>query len=332
MTKDQAMRSNVAESLQQILQRSLRHGRFSGVQFAFRELATGSRVDGAIGADLAGSPLVVSSPVSWFCAGKPVVAACAVVLHGHGVVDLDAPMAAYMRCPASISEITPRHLLTHTSGLPNRVPVSWAADSTDWIADLAVPAGRTPGRWAGYNNHVAFMVLEALLRQVTRRSVSELLEESILGDCWSTSMGPPSVADGGPACMLMKGSSSQLADFYAWLLRSAAGRSSALRPSWANWLLTSQRGLLYDNVMGRRLDYSLGLEFNLRDHLRSRVLSASSVGHMASLNGETCGIGLADPVRCLAGSLMFVDMRSGGFLTVRACLDSAVMRFDASAK
>jgi CubicO group peptidase (beta-lactamase class C family) len=83
-------------------------------------------------ADLAdGEPASADMVCPWFSMTKIVTATLAMRLAGRGLLNLDQPVLplvpelAVMQ-PRSLAErITPRHLLTHSAGFANPIPVRW---------------------------------------------------------------------------------------------------------------------------------------------------------------------------------------------------------------
>lgn len=120
----------------------------------------GVRAAGAAGfADVAGQ--VPASPgmvCPWFSMTKIVTATVAVRLAERGVVDLDAPVAGHVpalrqvRPPQWADRITARHLLSHSAGLANPIPVRWvhpadqpAPDPGAFLHGLLARHGRLVG-------------------------------------------------------------------------------------------------------------------------------------------------------------------------------------------
>jgi CubicO group peptidase (beta-lactamase class C family) len=93
----------------------------------------GVRAAGAAGlADIAGQ--VPASPdmvCPWFSMTKIVTATAAMRLAERGVLDLDTPVFEHVpalrqvRPPGWARRITARHLLSHSAGLANPIPVRW---------------------------------------------------------------------------------------------------------------------------------------------------------------------------------------------------------------
>jgi CubicO group peptidase (beta-lactamase class C family) len=77
---------------------------------------------------------VCAPPYLWFSMTKIVTATAVMRLAGIGALDLDAPVAEYFPAFAMVAQpqpVTVRHLLSHSSGLANPVPIRWvrAADT-----------------------------------------------------------------------------------------------------------------------------------------------------------------------------------------------------------
>ncbi len=109
---------------------------------------------------------------------------------GAGRLALDAPVATWLpwfRDPARAA-ITVRHLLQHTSGLPDpeEIPNFWRIADTTVTAPSAlfarfadVPLRTEPGRTFAYNNF-DFMVLGVLLETITGVGYEQLVTERLV--------------------------------------------------------------------------------------------------------------------------------------------------------
>ena len=95
--------------------------------------AAGIRMRAATGvADLAsGTPMTTDTAVPWFSMTKLATATTVMRLAARGLLPLDAPvlpLVPAMSClrPASWAKrITARHLMQHTAGLANPIPLRW---------------------------------------------------------------------------------------------------------------------------------------------------------------------------------------------------------------
>ena len=122
--------------------------------------------------------------------GKQFTAALALLLVGDGKLALTDPLARYLPdAPAAWSSITVRHLLTHTSGIPDYEGPGFDYQRNYTEADLTRFAlGLTlefsPGaRWA-YSN-TAYMLLGFIEQKAAGRSYGEMMQERIF---WPTGM------------------------------------------------------------------------------------------------------------------------------------------------
>src|SRR6056297_45613 len=103
-------------------------------------------------------------------------------LHSDGLIQLDDSVADYIDefAKPSHSEITIRHLLTHTSGLRQWYPTYYAIDNymefTDWVVDLDMI--EAPGESRRYSD-LGFMVLGEIVERVTDQNIEDYLEERI---------------------------------------------------------------------------------------------------------------------------------------------------------
>ena len=157
----------------------------------------GVRAAGAAGlADIAAR--VPASPgmvCPWFSMTKMVTATAAMRLAERGVVDLDAPIAEHvpvlrqMRPGGWASRITARHLLSHSAGLANPIPVRWvhpadqpAPDPDAFLRHLLARHGKLrfePGSRARYSN-LGPLVLAAALTTATGQLFTDLIAAQIL--------------------------------------------------------------------------------------------------------------------------------------------------------
>lgn len=118
--------------------------------------------------------------------GKQFTAAAVVMLSEEGKLALDDPITRYLpEKPAAWERITVRHLLTHTSGIP---------DYTDTLVDLhrdyserelvrlaaTLPLEFSPGERWSYSN-TGYLLLGGIIRAVTGEFYGNYLERRIFG-------------------------------------------------------------------------------------------------------------------------------------------------------
>jgi CubicO group peptidase (beta-lactamase class C family) len=147
---------------------------------------------GAVGyADLADRiPASVDDQYPWFSMTKIATATTSVRLHRSGVLDLDAPIGHYLpdyRPHPKYGHPTTRHLLTHTAGLSNPVPVRWVrlehepADATAIsrvIAKHGTPV-RAVGHQASYSN-VGYLLAGEVIAAASGHSVEDNVRHQVL--------------------------------------------------------------------------------------------------------------------------------------------------------
>jgi CubicO group peptidase (beta-lactamase class C family) len=110
----------------------------------------------------------------------------------EGKLDLDAPADEYYRGFMVVSQPTPvtvRHLLGHSSGLANPVPIKWVYPAAGPVPDRRAFVERllrkyrrlrfTPGERASYSN-LGYLVLGEVIAEVTGTSYEEHVREEIL--------------------------------------------------------------------------------------------------------------------------------------------------------
>ena len=159
------------------------HRRTDAVPGLSVAVAMGGRVRWLRGfgmADLAaGSRARPETAYLWFSMTKIVTATAVMRLAERGVIDLDAPVTDYVPPFAAVrraAAVTVRHLLSHSSGLANPVPVRWVhaagipgPDARAFVERL-LARHRTlkfrPGERARYSN-LGYLVLGEAVANVT---------------------------------------------------------------------------------------------------------------------------------------------------------------------
>jgi len=146
------------------------------------------RVEGLASADT-GAPLVRGSRFYVGSLAKQFVAACARALHDEGVLDIEAPVSAYVvDLPGWADDVRVRHLIHHTAGIPDRdrggpppPPIGVRAiGNDDVMADIrAVEATAfVPGTRYVYSNR-GYQLLGQVVAAVGGRSLPLLAEERL---------------------------------------------------------------------------------------------------------------------------------------------------------
>lgn len=128
----------------------------------------------------------------WFSMTKIVTATTVMRLAEDGYLDLDAPADEYFRGFKVVSQPTPvtvRHLLSHSSGLANPLPIRWVrpadAPTFDQRAFVDRLLGKhrrlrfVPGELASYSN-LGYLVLGEVVSEFSGMSYEEYVREEIL--------------------------------------------------------------------------------------------------------------------------------------------------------
>lgn len=144
-------------------------------------------------ADLAtGSPATPQTSYLWFSMTKIVTATAALRLAEQGDLDLDAPVTDYFPGFSIVSQpvqVTARHLLSHSSGLANPLPIRWVRPADAPAPDQRVFVNRllaryrrlkfTPGEGALYSN-LGYLVLGEVISAVSGASYEGYVRSEIL--------------------------------------------------------------------------------------------------------------------------------------------------------
>jgi CubicO group peptidase (beta-lactamase class C family) len=140
--------------------------------------------------------------VPWFSVTKLFTATAVVRLAEQGAVALDAPVQSYLPSfrldDRSGTSVTLRHLLTHTAGLRNPIPLGWIhsldepAPSLDAFATQLLSRHSTlrfePGHRFAYSN-LGYLVLGRVIEAVTGEPFEEHVRKSVLAPLGMTNTG-----------------------------------------------------------------------------------------------------------------------------------------------
>src|SRR5215211_765029 len=144
-------------------------------------------------ADLAAStPAAPSTSYLWFSMTKIVTATAILRLAEDEKLDLDAPADEYYRGFKIVSQPTPvsvRHLLSHSSGLANPIPIRWVYTAAGPVPDRRAFVDQllgknrrlrfVPGERASYSN-LGFLALGEIISEVSGTSYEEYVRQQIL--------------------------------------------------------------------------------------------------------------------------------------------------------
>jgi CubicO group peptidase (beta-lactamase class C family) len=128
----------------------------------------------------------------WFSMTKIATATAVMRLAEEGAIDLDAPADEYYRGFKIVSQPTPvsvRHLLSHSSGLANPVPIRWVYPASGPVPDRRAFVERllaknrrlrfVPGERASYSN-LGYLVLGEVISEVSDMGYEDFVREQIL--------------------------------------------------------------------------------------------------------------------------------------------------------
>ena len=139
-----------------------------------------------------GSPARPETAYLWFSMTKIVTATAAMRLAEQGALDLDAPVNEYFEPFAVVRQptaVTVRHLLSHSSGLGNPLPIRWVhpadtppPDRSSFVEHLLARHTRlrsNPGERASYSN-LGYLVLGEVIAQAAGRSYEDSIRGLVL--------------------------------------------------------------------------------------------------------------------------------------------------------
>jgi CubicO group peptidase (beta-lactamase class C family) len=113
--------------------------------------------------------------------GKQFTAMAVMLLVEDGKVELDQKIGKYLDVPEAWKNITVRHVLTHTSGLPNKVDFDWRRDYTDtekWALIKQVSPTNPPGEIWRYSN-LGYLTLGFLVTKVSGKPYYSFMQERV---------------------------------------------------------------------------------------------------------------------------------------------------------
>jgi len=128
---------------------------------------------------------------------KQFTAVAAVLLSQRGQLDLDAPLKTWLPdAPAAWDGVTVRHLLTHTSGIPNFTAFDDFADSKTLATTLPEliarfrdrPLDFQPGQGWAYSNS-GYILLTAVIERVSGKPYAAFVSEALFQPLGMTDSG-----------------------------------------------------------------------------------------------------------------------------------------------
>ena len=138
-----------------------------------------------------GTPLTADHAFLWFSMTKIVTATAALRLVDQQRLALDDEVAAFVPgvLPASTPPVCVRHLLQHSSGIPNPPPIRWVRPAADPAPDPDVFLHERfarvrrlrfePGSRGAYTN-LGFLLLGAVIEVAAAQSFTDYVRDEIL--------------------------------------------------------------------------------------------------------------------------------------------------------
>jgi CubicO group peptidase (beta-lactamase class C family) len=153
--------------------------------------AAGILHSGSRGLDSGGNRITAATPFIWGSVSKPVTATAVMTLVERGAVELDEPVRSYLPSfaladGAAARRVTVRHLLEHTSGIPENTGLTdrfrvRADPYGEAVAQLArIEPVAQPGETHQYSS-TNYLVLGALVEAVSGMPFDGYLHEHVLG-------------------------------------------------------------------------------------------------------------------------------------------------------
>ena len=140
-------------------------------------------------------PMMPGLAAPWFSMTKIATATATMALAERGVLDLDAPVALLapvvrtLRPTELAARITPRHLLQHSAGIANPIPVKWihpadspGPDPDAFLSGLLAKHGKLafePGTRSSYSN-LGTLLLGAAIARATGDAFPSVVEREVL--------------------------------------------------------------------------------------------------------------------------------------------------------
>src|SRR4051794_39930970 len=138
-----------------------------------------------------GTPMSPDGACNWFSMTKIATATAAMMLVDRGLLDLEAPVSEYLGevWPGGFADVRVRHLLNHSSGLRNPVPIRWVhradepvPDERQFLARLLAKQRKPrfdPGSRAAYSN-VGYLAVGAIVAEVSGDSYVRFVKTELL--------------------------------------------------------------------------------------------------------------------------------------------------------
>ena len=240
-----------------VLERGIAERLHAGAQvYVSRDLESAQL---ALGLARPDAPMREDTLVLWFSAVKPLMSVAIGQLVERRLVDFDDPVARHLpEFGANGKErITLRHLLTHTSCIPN-AHRTWSRESWDEIVAKICAAGVEPGwvvgRDCAYHVASAWYVLGEIVRRRDGRPYARFVREAILAklgsdDLWVGMSAEEFAANRSRIAGLYVASGANLEPTGFWAWNGSAEALSLCRPGGSGWGTARSLGRFYEMLL-----------------------------------------------------------------------------------
>jgi D-alanyl-D-alanine carboxypeptidase len=141
-------------------------------------------------AELPGKKAGNTTSYNLYSVTKTFTALAVLQLVSSGKIKLDGPVLHYLPAFPYNKQVTVRHLLTHTSGIPNPIPLNWIHTAEEHpgfnreeffntIVNKTRDNNTEPGKKFKYSN-IGYIILGRLIEKISGRSYEEYIVENIL--------------------------------------------------------------------------------------------------------------------------------------------------------
>ena len=274
---------------------------------------------GAAGVDGAGAPLTPQTMIAIGSLTKTVTAAEVMVLHEHGVLDLDVPVSTYLDHPLLARQPTVRQLLSHTSGLPEFTTDAHLRDvladparawtAADSLGYATVPATDPGGSFLRYCNS-NYLLLGMLIERVTGTSFAAAVRRDLLPDTGSRLVLQPAEQPRPPLAVPDPAESPHPDGRYLPNLAfassaAAAGGIAADAAAVAEWGYRLYGGHILPVDRTLELATPVTFGYGLGTEIMDPILGQTRVGHTGHIHGYTALLAV-HPASKVAIAALFV--------------------------
>ena len=278
--------------------------------------------------NISGGKALSDSKLRWFSSGKPITALAIAKLVEKKLLNYEEYISKFLpKFGGSKKNITVLNVLNHTIGLSdaeNANQLHSEKEIMEYICDSAQLSGWVNGRRAAYQPTAGWHILKNIIEVITNEKYNDYLTDNILnplGMNGTKTFGTPDIITMNtqkiphqesypriprnfpkPGSSFI-GPSRDLLKIYEMLLNKGIyNNTRILRETTVNELISSQRGIIYDETFQYPMDWGLGVMINNSENKLNmpygygKFASELSFGH----GGIQSSVGFADPKYQLA--------------------------------